>query len=318
MLHQSYRKKITALLVPALLVSIVLPSQAKPRKSAQTSRQFQIQAIQATQIPAGSLGNFVVLLNSYAAGPMTGIDIQESKQVSIPVAGRVGAVEFPQGSMLVGRFNRVNESSGSLAFDTLIANGKLYKINAASAPIPGKLRQDLEDLQNRRDTRDYLKTDIKERREMARGRAARSYSNAADSIVSHFSPLAGSLIGGIGSLVGISKEMEAVENSTTKQEEILDRDIPSVLVAEISPMQNLTVQFNEAVDLNMPVTSLPQTAQGQQSAPVAAAPIQGVAAPSAVVPVVPLGLTQYPPGYSGYTAPYSPYSPYGYPGGRLP
>jgi hypothetical protein len=80
----------------------------------------------------------------------------------------------------------VNESSGYLAFDTLIANGKLYKINAASAPIPGKLRQDLEDLQNRRDTRDYLKTDIKERREMARGSAARSYSNAADSIVSNF------------------------------------------------------------------------------------------------------------------------------------
>jgi hypothetical protein len=218
---------------------------------------------------------------------------------------------------LVGRFNRVNESSGSLAFDTLIANGKLYKINAASAPIPGKLRQDLEDLQNRRDTRDYLKTDIKERREMARGSAARSYSNAADSIISNFSPLAGSLIGGIGSLVGTSKEMEAIENSTTKQEEILDRDIPSVLVAEISPMQNLTVQFNEAVDLNMPVTSVPQAPQGQQSAPMAAAPVQGVA-PSIVVPVAPLGFTQYPPGYSGYTAPYAPYSPYGYPSGRLP
>jgi hypothetical protein len=316
MLHQSYRKKITALLVPVLVVSMVLPSQAKPRKSAAANRQFQIQAIQATQIPAGSLGNFVVLLNSYAAGPMTGIDIQESKQVSIPVAGRVGAVEFPQGSLLVGRFNRVNESSGSLAFDTLVANGKLYKINAASAPIPGKLRQDLEDLQNRRDTRDYLKTDIKERREMARGSAARSYSNAADSIVSNFSPLAGSLIGGIGSLIGTSKEMEAIENSTTKQEEILDRDIPSVLVAEISPMQNLTVQFNEAVDLNMPVTSVPQATQGQQTS-MSAPSIQNVA-PSTVVPVVPLGFAQYPPGYSGYTAPYLPYAPYGYPSGRLP
>jgi hypothetical protein len=88
MLHQSYREKITALLVPVLVVSMVLPSQAKPRKSAQTSRQFQIQAIHATQIPAGSLGNFVVLLNSYTAGPMTGISIQESKQVSLPVPGR--------------------------------------------------------------------------------------------------------------------------------------------------------------------------------------------------------------------------------------
>jgi hypothetical protein len=321
MLHQFYQKKITALLIPVLLVSVVLPSQAKPRKAApnaEAAKQFQIQASQATKIPAGSLGNFVVMFANTAAGPMTGLDVQEGKQVSLPVAGRVGTVELPQGSLLVGRFNRLNEATGSFAFDTLIANGKLYKINAVSAPLPGKLRQDLYDLQNRRDGRDFAKTGIKERREEQRGRAAREYSNAGGSIVGNFSPLAGSLIGGLGSIVGTSKETEAVENSTTKQEEILDRDIPSVLVAEISPLQNLSVQFNEAVDLNAPITSVPQAAQFPQGAPAAAPASNFAPQPSTTVPQVPVVAPQYP--YGGYpAAPYGyPATPYGYPGGALP
>jgi hypothetical protein len=171
MQHQIYRKKFIALLIPVLLVSAGLPSKAKPQKASQSpeaEKQFQIQASQANKIPAGSLGNFIVLLNNYAGGPMTGLDVQEGKQVSIPVSGKVGNVELPQGTALVGRFNRLNEGSGVLAFDTLIANGKMYKINAASAPVPGKLRQDVYDLQNRRDGRDYAKTGIKERREAQR------------------------------------------------------------------------------------------------------------------------------------------------------
>jgi hypothetical protein len=323
MLHQLFQKKITALLVPILLVSMVLPSQAKPRKPAQSpaaAKQFQIQATQATKIPAGSVGNFVVTFANYAAGPMTGLDVQEGKQVSIPVSGRVGNVEVPAGATLVGRFNRLNESSGTLAFDTLVANGKVYKINAASAPLPGKLRQDLYDLQNRRDGRDFAKTGIKERREEQRGRAAREYSNAGGNIVGNFSPLAGSLIGGIGSIVGTSKETEAVETSTSKQEEILDRDIPSVLVAEISPLQNLTVQFNDAVDLNAPVATLPQAPQGgpPQGVPVAA-PQTNFANPGTTVPPTPTVAPPY--GYPGYGAPYAPggypYYP-GAPGGALP
>ncbi|MGA7955107.1 MAG: hypothetical protein WCA07_16470 [Gloeobacterales cyanobacterium] len=330
MRHPLVSKKITALWVPMLLVSLVLPSQAKPQKPAQSpeaTKQFQIQATQATKIPAGSVGNFVVMFANYASGPMTGLDVQEGKQVSIPVAGRVGNVEVPAGATLVGRFNRLNGSSGTFAFDTLVANGKVYKINAASAPVPGKLRQDLYDLQNRRDGRDFAKTGIKERREEQRGRAAREYSNAAGSMVGNFSPLAGSLIGGVGSMVGTSKETEAVETSTAKQEEILDRDIPSVLVAEISPLQNITVQFNDAVDLNTPVATLPQTPQGvppqgvpPQGAPVAA-PQTNFANPGTTVPPTPTVASPYGyPGYGGYApAPYG--SPYGYPagpGGTLP
>ena len=234
---------------------------------------------------------------------MTGLDVQEGKQVSIPVSGKVGNVELPQGTALVGRFNRVNEGSGVLVFDTLIANGKMYKINAASAPVPGKLRQDVYDVQNRRDGRDYAKTGIKERREAQQGRATREYGNAAGNIVSNFSPLAGSLIGGAGAIAGTSKETEAVETSTAKQEAVIDRDIPSVLVAEISPMQNLPVQFNEAVDLNTPVASLPQSAQPQ--------PQSQQSGPATSPPVAPA------PGTTAPAAPVYPY-PYGYPGGSLP
>jgi hypothetical protein len=327
---QKNTKVFAALLVPALLVSLMLPSQAKPRKvksvqNPEAAKQFQIQATQATKIPAGSVGNFVVTFANYAAGPQSGLDIQEGKQVSIPVAGRVGNVEVPAGATLVGRFNRLNESSGTLAFDTLIANGKVYKINAASAPVAGKLRQDVYDLQNRRDGRDFAKTGIKERREEQRGRAAREYSNAGGNIVGNFSPLAGSLIGGIGSIVGTSKETEAVENSTTKQEEILDRDIPSVLVAEISPLQNISVQFTDAVDLNAPVATLPQAPQGApgapQGVPVAAPPPSNFVNPGTTVPAVP---TAPPPGayggYPGYGAPgYGAPAPYGgYPGYGTP
>ncbi len=321
----SKTKVFAILLAPALFVSMMLPSQAKPRKAPQSpeaTKQFQIQATQATKIPAGSVGNFVVTFANYAAGPQSGLDIQEGKQVSIPVSGRVGSVEVPPGATLVGRFNRLNESSDNLVFDTLVANGKVYKINAASAPVPGKLRQDLYDLQNRRDGRDFAKTGIKERREEQRGRAAREYSGAAGNIVGNFSPLAGSLLGGIGSIVGTSKETEAVENSTAKQEEILDRDIPSVLVAEISPLQNLTVQFNDAVDLNAPVATLPQAPQGApvQGAPIAPPPQTNFANPGTTVPPTPTVAPQYP--YGGYApgyppAPYGGYpaAPYGYPGG---
>jgi hypothetical protein len=289
-LNRFYTKIMVVLLAPALFLSVALPSQAKPKKAVQNpgnDKQFQIQASQATKIPAGSVGNFVVTFANYAAGPQSGLDIQEGKQVSIPVSGRVGNVEVPAGATLVGRFNRLNESSGTLAFDTLVANGKVYKINAASAPVAGKLRQDVYDLQNRRDGRDFAKTGIKERREEQRGQAAREYSNAGGDIIGIFSPLAGSLIGGVGSIVGTSKETEAVENSTAKQEGILDRDIPSVLVAEISPLQNISVQFNEAVDLNAPIATLPQALPGQ-GIPQQAAPAPAIAPPpSNVAPGTP-------------------------------
>jgi hypothetical protein len=286
---------MVALFAPVLLLSVALPSQARPKKAVQkpaAQEQFQIQATQATKIPAGSVGNFVVTFANYAAGPQSGLDVQEGKQVSIPVSGRVGNVEVPAGATLVGKFNRLNESSGTLAFDTLVANGKVYKINAASAPVAGKLRQDVYDLQNRRDGRDFAKTGIKERREEQRGQAAREYSNAGGNIVGIFSPLAGSLIGGVGSIVGTSKETEAVETSTAKQEGILDRDIPSVLVAEISPLQNLSVQFNEAVDLNAPVATLPQGPPGpgtpQQAFPQPqAAPAPAGAPPANIAPGAP-------------------------------
>jgi hypothetical protein len=310
-LNKFYTKKIVALLVPVLLLSVALPSHAKPKKAVQnpeTEKQFQIQATQATKIPAGSVGNFVVTFANYAAGPQSGLDIQEGKQVSIPVSGRVGNVEVPAGATLVGKFNRLNESSGNLVFDTLVANGKVYKINAASAPVAGKLRQDVYDLQNRRDGRDFAKTGVKERREEQRGQAAREYSGAAGNIVGNFSPLAGSLIGGVGSIVGTSKETEAVENSTAKQEGILDRDIPSVLVAEISPLQNLSVQFNDAVDLNAPVATLPQAPPGpgtpQQAAPIAPQPQAPAAQPPNVAPGT------LPTAPNAAPAPYIP----GYPG----
>jgi hypothetical protein len=195
-LNKFYTKKIVALLVPVLLLSVALPSHAKPKKAVQnpeTEKQFQIQATQATKIPAGSVGNFVVTFANYAAGPQSGLDIQEGKQVSIPVSGRVGNVEVPAGATLVGKFNRLNESSGNLVFDTLVANGKVYKINAASAPVAGKLRQDVYDLQNRRDGRDFAKTGVKERREEQRGQAAREYSGAAGNIA-HLSVVSAQLL----------------------------------------------------------------------------------------------------------------------------
>jgi hypothetical protein len=312
---------MAVLLAPTLFLSVALPGQAKPKKAVQnpeTDKQFQIQATQATKIPAGSVGNFVVTFANYAAGPQSGMDVQEGKQVSIPVSGRVGNVEVPAGATLVGRFNRLNESSGNLVFDTLVANGKVYKINAASAPVPGKLRQDVYDLQNRRDGRDFAKTGIKERREEQRGQATREYSNAAGSIIGNFSPLAGSLIGGAGAIAGTSKETEAVETSTAKQEGILDRDIPSVLVAEISPLQNISVQFNDAVDLNASVATLPQSPPGTGTGtPQQAAPAPVSVPPANVAPGVPAPAPAAVPSNSGVapgTPAVAPSSIPGYPG----
>lgn len=310
-------RRLSILLTPVLVAAFVFPAQAvfaqvakksalKPATAPASPKQFQIQA---TKIPAGSQGNFIVLFA--AQGPTAALPIEESKQVSIPVAGRVGGVDLPQGTTLVGRLNRINETSGTFTFTTMLVNNQVFNVNAASTPIPGKLRVDPYSLQTPKDAKDMAAASVAERRGVQQGRATRQYGAAGGALagMATGSWMAGLAAGALGSIIGTSQQTDAVNQSTAKQEEVLNRDIPSIMVAELSPYQNLSVYFNEDVDLGTPIATLPAAVQ-PQGIPILpnAAPTPAAAYPASIVGPQP----SYPGSY-GYPYPVPTQAPV-YPG----
>ncbi|WP_164928671.1 hypothetical protein [Gloeobacter violaceus] len=60
--------------------------------------------------------------------------------VRLPVEGRVGAVSFPAGTALVGSLVPVDAAHAVLKFESLILNGRTYRIQATSAPLASKMQ----------------------------------------------------------------------------------------------------------------------------------------------------------------------------------
>ena len=300
-----------------LAASASVQAAPKPLKSAPlpvtpaapTVRQFNTGV---SKIISGTWGNFIVLFQSQ--GPTAALPIEENQQVWVPVSGQVGGVNVPPGSTLVGRLSRVDENAGMFTFETLIANNKIYPIRAVSTPVPGKLRADPYSLQTPRESKEIAAAQIGERRGIQQGRATRRYGWAGNNIANMAGGgVVGSAIGTLGSLLGGAQEDTAIDKSLAKQEEIMQRDVPTIMVANLAPLQNLSVQFISDVDLNAPVGDLPAGMQpGTFSLPNAPS------TPSMAYPISPVGpgpsypgryYNNYPGGYPGPT----PVYPSGYP-----
>ncbi|UFP94802.1 hypothetical protein [Gloeobacter morelensis] len=264
------------------------------------------------KIAAGTRGDLIVTF--VASGPVSALTVEEGKAVQIPVSGRMGDVKLPSGSMLLGALNRLDEKLGQFVFDTLVIENRVYKVQAMSDPVPGKLRADPYSLQTVQDGKDLTKSYVRERRGVTQGRTTSSLGRATGSMVGAIggtwgSYRAGSAIGALGGLIGALQQQGAVNQSTGEQEEILERDIPSVLVADLSPLQSLSVEFMAEVDMTQPQTELsPAHLPGQAVVPNAAN------TPAMMYPVSPVGPAPvYPSGY-GYNSPYPyPYPPAGVP-----
>jgi hypothetical protein len=234
-----------------LLLGLTLPLALAV--SAQT-RQFQAQV---SKIPAMAEGNVIVVYGNNA--PASALSLPEGKQVSLPVIGRIGSVNLPAGTVLVGRFLRSGENLGYFQFDTLLVQNRVYPINAVSSQIPGRLQVDPSSPQNPRDNRDVESAQVRQNRQAQAGRNTAQYGSAGGSILGLVtgSWQAGTAVSALSNIVGTSQQASAVDETTSQQEKILAHDIPSILVTEVAPFQNLPVRFNEGVDLAVPLATLP-------------------------------------------------------------
>ncbi|WP_218080664.1 hypothetical protein [Anthocerotibacter panamensis] len=227
-----------------LLALLAVPVQAAP-----LAPRAPIQSPQPapTFIPAGARGSLVVLTPQ--GPPLTA---QENQTVSIPVAGKVDAIEFPQGTILTGQFRRGVEGQGTFTFETLLLNNKVYRINANSDPLPTSFQSA---------SREFLGAPITERREYQRGNATSEYSGAGGSLLGllpGFGPAAVA-VGAVGSIVGTTQRTQAVDKGTGRQEAALDGVLSSVLVTQVASLQTLSVYFLEEVNLENPLATLNQS-----------------------------------------------------------
>ncbi len=194
-----------------------------------------------TFIPAGTHSQLIVVTTNPVLAA-------QDKLVSIPVAGQIGTITLPQGSILAGRFHQVAETTGTFTFETLVLNKRVYHISASSDNIPASQRQGTE----------FLMAGIGERRAYQQGINMGEYSRAGGSLLGIVSPglsLTGAAIGAVGSIIGTSQRSDAVDQGTNRQENVLKN--PNALIAELANLQTLSVYFLQNVDLTQPLATLP-------------------------------------------------------------
>jgi hypothetical protein len=100
---------------------------------------------------------------------------------------------------------------------------------------------------------------VRQNRQAQAGRNTAQYGSAGGSLLGLVtgSWQAGTAVSALSNIVGTSQQASAVDETTSQQEKILAHDIPSILVTEVAPFQNLPVRFNEGVDLAVPLATLP-------------------------------------------------------------
>ncbi|WP_041243802.1 hypothetical protein [Gloeobacter kilaueensis] len=285
--------------------------KAAPRPTGTSSKAPPSNAIPQLRtglqkIPAGTAGNLIVMF--MAGGPTAALPVEEGKQVSIPVSGKMGTVNLPNGSALLGKLSRIDDTSGNFTFDTMVINNRIYKIQAVSAPVQGKLIADPTSLQTIQDSKDLAKSGVRERRGAVQGAATSSIAGSAGNAIGAIGGnwgayRAGAALGAVGGIFGAIQQLGAVNQSTGEQEEILDRKIPSVLQTNLSPLQSLNVQFLADVDLDVPDTELPAGMQPGTTILPNAAPT-----PTTMYPASPVGPS--PVYQGGYGYPYPQAVPY--------
>ncbi|MGA7955100.1 MAG: hypothetical protein WCA07_16435 [Gloeobacterales cyanobacterium] len=264
-------------LATLLGVFTLLPVLAEPTAPLSTSgqaRPAQQSPVQKTQvqqtqlnnpnqvilptIPAGAQGTVTVVMAA-AQGPTTGFPVPENKQVALPVVGQIGNVELPQGTMLVGALQRINDSSGVLNFTQMLLNNKPYPVNLTSDPMPVQVRQDQEKMQE-------WSMKMQEKT-IAMQEKAQSQAKGQG-----FNPL--SMIPVVGMFVGSGGGDNAGEEMQKEMQDMY-KNMPTITVAEIAPLQQITLHAKEA--------------KVPQPIPIKAAPVvPQSSSPSVITPTAPI------------------------------
>jgi hypothetical protein len=251
---------------------------------------------EAGVIPAGAVAELIVLLGS--GGPTAALRIEEGRQVQIPVGGRVGALDLPQGALLVGKLERLDQGSGYYQFHALIVGNRLYQLSAVSTPVRGRSIADPYALANLKNQRDIARARLGERRGYAQGSATQEFAFAGGGLIglATGSLRAGLASGLVGTAVGTAQKLAAVNQGSAREEAVLESEIPTILAVDLAPFENLRVRFDTPVDLRRPMAVLPQ-AVAPNGYPVAPdrPPTPPQAVPNLPVPPPPT----YPGGFNG-------------------
>jgi hypothetical protein len=245
-----------------------MPAQQTPVQKTQV-QQTQLNSpnqVLSPTILAGTQGTVTVMITA-TQGPTAGFSVSENKQVALPVVGQIGDVELPQGTMLVGSLQRINDKSGVLNFTQILLNNKPYPVNLISDPMPAQARQDQEKMQEK------TMAMQEKAKSQAMGQAFNPLSMMSMiPVVGMFAPVAGMLAGGGGDP---GEEMQ-------KEMQAMYKNMPTIMVAEIAPLQQITLHAKEAtVPQPIPSTAAPVVPQSSS--------------PSGITPPAPASQPKTPP-----------------------
>ena len=278
-----------ATLVGMFTLSPVLAGPTAPPSTPAQTMPVQQTPVQKTQVQqtqlnnpnqvlsptilAGTQGTVTVMITA-TQGPTAGFSVSENKQVALPVVGQIGDVELPQGTMLVGSLQRINDKSGVLNFTQILLNNKPYPVNLISDPMPAQARQDQEKMQEWSMKMQEKTMAMQEKaKSQAMGQAFNPLSMMSMiPVVGMFAPVAGMLAGGGGDP---GEEMQ-------KEMQAMYKNMPTIMVAEIAPLQQITLHAKEAT-VPQPIPS--------RAAPV----IPQSSSPSVITPPAPASQPKTPP-----------------------
>ncbi|AGY56599.1 hypothetical protein GKIL_0352 [Gloeobacter kilaueensis JS1] len=227
---------------PAVLLILVTPVQAQMLRSAPAPQlKTSLQASpQITMIPAGTQANLIVLLS-----PGSTLPLMEDRPVTIAVGGQIGEVALPQGTFLVGKLTRAEDSKAILHFESLLVGNRIYTVQATSAPLDAQMVYDRAAAQQAQ----------------ARANAVQSQGQTTNALIQTGTTMAhavggfglGSLFGAVGSLAGSAQQAQA-NNEAARIAASAQK-----LSASVTALQTLSVQFQSEVDLKRPFAELPSS-----------------------------------------------------------
>ena len=242
------------------------PAATKPTAELSTSaRQNQV-----AKIATGTEASFLIVFNP---GPGTSF-VLENQAVVLPIAGQLGDSEIPKDSVLVGTLKRISEQSGVFEFNKLVLGTRVYEVKITSEPLSGRLDQDPRAMQALMGRMQGTMLSLSAAQAQAMGRMQAQATQAAGvgmlggllGMVPGGELLSG-LVGGVAQAGGGAGGVDVMGGEMAenlKKLEAMKNEIPIVLFAEITPLQRLKMNFQQAVDLSTPVATLsaPMKAQG--------------------------------------------------------
>ncbi|MBC7883513.1 MAG: hypothetical protein H7Y37_19665 [Anaerolineae bacterium] len=276
---QVFSVNALGILVPSAVLWGFLASQVYaeplPLLTPATKPITTLEQKQVGKLPAGTEASFVVV-NS---GSNSTALVQENQPVVLPIAGKLGNKDIPKDSVLVGTLKRLTEKSGVFEFTKLVLGTRVYAVKMKSESVNGRLMQDPKAMQAMMSDMQGVTSGLPTAEEIQKKQdagMARAAASMAPDLLSGFIP-GGELLSGAARAAQSASEADERKRSeaegaamTARIEAMMKKlqtntaQTPSILFAEIAPLQPLKMKFLESVDLNTPVATLsaPMKAQG--------------------------------------------------------